>query len=324
MLAPLTLPYALALGAKNAAYARGLLPQRTLGFPVVSVGNLSVGGAGKTPVVIALASLLRHGGIAVDVLSRGYGRRSPLPVEQVDQTGSAARFGDEPLLIARQSGVPVFVGANRFVAGRLAEQAATQTGVHLLDDGFQHRRLARAVDLVVIHPGDRADRLLPAGRLREPFRALRRAHILVIRDDDAETEKALARAGLRKPVWRVRRTLAPPKLVGEAVAFCGIAHPEEFFGSLRAAGITLRAAIAFRDHHRFLESDLRRLAGLASDAAALLTTEKDLQRLDPSAREQLSAAAPLLAVPLRAELIDADQCLAELLAALAPVFAMRK
>ena len=324
MLAPLALPYALALGVKNAAYARGLLPQRTLGFPVVSVGNLSAGGAGKTPVVIALASLLLKGGISVDVLSRGYGRRSSHAVEPVDPHGSARRFGDEPLLIARQTGVPVFVGADRLLAGRLAERAAAQPVVHLLDDGFQHRRLARAVDVVVIHPGDSADRLLPTGWLREPFSALRRAHIMIVREGDAETEEMLVRAGLRKPVWRVRRSIAPPRVAGEAVAFCGIAHPEEFFRSLRAADIALRAAVAFRDHHRFRESDLRMLREQAVGAAALLTTEKDWQRLDVRAREQLSAAAPLLAVPLRAEFVDEQRCLDELLSALAPAFPMRK
>ncbi len=324
MLAPFALPYALVIRAKNAAYAGGLLPQRTLGFPVISVGNLSTGGAGKTPMVIALASLLRSNGIAVDVLSRGYGRRSPVPVERVDPHGSARRFGDEPLLIARQTGVPVFVGADRFFSGQLAEQAAAQAGVHLLDDGFQHRRLARAVDLVVVHPRDRVDRLLPAGRLREPLHALRRAQIIVLRDDDTETEGTLERAGLRTPVWRLRRAITPPRLTGEAVAFCGIAHPEEFFGSLRAHGIALRATIPFRDHHRFRASDLRTLREQAAGATALLTTEKDWQRLDLRAREQLAAAAPLLAVPLQVEFVDEPQCLAELLTALAPVFRMRK
>ncbi len=314
-LLPLQAPYALALALKNSAYTQGWLPQRQLAWPVISIGNLSVGGAGKTPVVIALANVLTAGGLQVDVLSRGYGRKSPQTVERVPSDGDALRFGDEPLLITQAAQVPVYVGASRWAAGALAErEAATahETNIHLLDDGFQHRKLARSVDIVVVHPADLKDRLLPAGRLREPLSALHRADFLILREDDATSEAALRVKGIRKPVWRMRRKLQVPTVSGSAVAFCAIAHPQEFFTSLRAHGITLTGTLAFRDHHRFHPRDLNAIAKSAQGAAALLTTEKDWVRLSSQARRQLSRVAPLLAVPLRAELIDAEACIAAL------------
>ncbi len=314
---PLQLLYRAALGAKNNAYAQGRLRPATLAWPVVSVGNLSVGGAGKTPVVIELARLLRERGVHVDVLSRGYGRRSPQPVERVEASGPARRFGDEPLLIARATGVPVYVGASRLQAGKLAEEAGAKQGVHLLDDGFQHRRLARTSDIVAVHPQDVHDRLLPAGRLREPLSTLHRADFLVLREDDAVSEKALENAGIRKPMWRVRRTLALPPVHGKAFAFCGIAHPNEFFAALQSGGIAVSGTLAFRDHHTFGKADITRIAKLAHGAGVLLTTEKDFVRLSASKREQLARVAPLQAVPLKVEILDADRCMAALLHLLA-------
>ncbi len=338
-LSPFAALYGAALAAKNLGYDRGWLRARGLEWPVVSVGNLSVGGAGKTPIVMELARLLRLHAVPVDVLSRGYGRADARRVERVDKHGDAGRYGDEPLLIARGAGVPVYVGASRWAAGRLAEREAGAAGVHLLDDGFQHRELARTVDIVVVHPRDGSDRLLPAGRLREPLGALGRADFLVLREGDLCSETALRGMGLGKPVWRVRRTLIPPPGVsGNVVAFCGIAHPEEFFEGLRAVidaggngrfppsehGAVLRDTLAFRDHQHFGPRELERLARLGRGASALLTTEKDFQRLPGSAREQLSAVAPLHAVPLRTELLDSEACIGALLALLTARGAMRR
>ena len=311
-LTPLQALYAAGVLLKNFAYDRQWRKPRRLARPVISVGNLSVGGAGKTPVVIALARLLAGHGLAVDVLSRGYGRRSPLPVERVAADGDAGRFGDEPLLIAKAAEVPVYVGASRYRAGLLAETESA-TSLHLLDDGFQHRKLARAVDILVVHPGDAADHLLPAGRLREPWSAVRRADILVLRDEDAHSEALLQQAGIAKPVWRVRRSLALPPHIASAVAFCAIAHPAEFFEGLRRGGLHLRATLAFRDHHAFTRHEQRAIASHAHGVSALLTTEKDYVRLSPRARAELNRAAPLLPVPLVAELVDPDRCLHTLL-----------
>ena len=176
----------------------GVKPKRLAG-PVVSVGNLSAGGTGKTPFVIALAKLLMAQGIAVDVLSRGYGRTGS-GADRVDPEGRAEAFGDEPLLIAREAGVPVFVGAKRLEAGALAEREF-RAQVHLLDDGFQHRQLYRDVDIVLVNSEDLGDRLLPAGNLREPVSALRRATVFAVPSgDDAAVERlralGLTQAGL--------------------------------------------------------------------------------------------------------------------------------
>lgn len=309
---PLQALYAFVAGGRNHAYDKGWLRVRSLCWPVVCVGNLSVGGAGKTPLTLALARLLQARGIHVDVLSRGYGRRSPRAVERVDPQGSADRFGDEPLLLAR-AGIPVYVGADRWAAGVLAERdgGGLPAAVHLLDDGFGHRRLHRDADVVLLHPSDRDGGLLPTGRLREPLSSIRRAHFLVLREEDDATEPALRRTGLNQPVWRVRRTVSVPPVAGPAVAFCAIAHPREFFRALPAP---LARTFAFPDHHRFRPRELAAIAQAARGAAALLTTEKDLVRLPPEARAQLQASAPLHAVPLRAELLDAQACIDALLA----------
>ncbi len=325
VLGPLEGLYGLAVAAKNRGYDRGSLRARTLGWPVVSVGNLSVGGAGKTPVVMELARLLRQREIPVDVLSRGYGRGDTWRVERVDPEGDASRYGDEPLLIARCAGVPVYVGASRWAAGRLAESEASGAGVHLLDDGFQHRQLARTADIVVVHPRDMDERLLPGGRLREPFASLGRADFLVVREDDPGSEAKLHKHRIAKPVWRVRRKLdVPSGISGEAVAFCGIAHPEEFFGGLRRRGVALRDTLAFRDHQRFGPREIREIWKLSRGASALFTTEKDLLRLPRREREDLSAVAPLHAVPLRMELLDSEACIGALLGLLAARGSMRR
>jgi tetraacyldisaccharide 4'-kinase len=165
--------YGAAIAARNGLYERGWLRARRLQGPVVSVGNISAGGSGKTPFVILLGELLRARGIPFDVLSRGYGRKTS-GVLEVDPAGLPQEFGDEPLLIARRLRVPVVVGEDRYEAGRFAEERYGPQ-MHLLDDGFQHRGLARDFDFVLVTPEDARDRLLPAGRLREPMTSLRRA-----------------------------------------------------------------------------------------------------------------------------------------------------
>ena len=311
MLLPLSLPYAIGVAAKNLAYDRSLLRAAALQWPVISVGNLSVGGAGKTPVVIALARLLTAQGIGVDILTRGYGRRSPISNERVPAGANAERYGDEPVLLAEATGVPVYVGASRYASGVLAErdllQASQQLRVHLLDDGFQHRRLARSIDLVVVHPDDVGGRLLPGGRLRESLHSLRRASAVILREEDRNTEAFLWDAGIRRPIWRIRRSFALPPVDGRAFAFCGIAHPEEFFAGLRAAGVCLAGTAAFRDHCRFTPADLTFIKRRARGAVKLLTTEKDLVRLSFDQRQELSSVAPLERVPLTAEFMQESQ-----------------
>jgi tetraacyldisaccharide 4'-kinase len=161
--------------ARNALYDRALVPARKLKGPVVSVGNLTVGGSGKTPFVILLGELLKARGIEFDVLSRGYGRKFK-GIALVDPSGSPEQFGDEPLLIARRLEVPIIVGADRYQAGKFSEDKF-EPRLHILDDGFQHRALAREFDIVLINPEDAHDSLLPRGRLREPLSSLKRADV---------------------------------------------------------------------------------------------------------------------------------------------------
>lgn len=316
VLMPLVPLYAAAVGAKNLACERGWIRQQRLRWPVVSIGNLSMGGSGKTPLTIRLAELFLQRGIAVDVLSRGYGRRGE-DVKRVDPSGEAEDFGDEPLLIAQSTGAPVFVGANRCAAGSQAETAATGPTVHLLDDGFQHRQLARDVDIVVLHRSDFEERLLPAGRLREGFSSLSRAHIIVMRQEDRTLEGELRRRGCNQPVWWIERRLEFPN-ARRVVAFCAIARDEEFFAELRAKGVAVLAKRAWRDHHRYTEADLAELIELRRQhqAEAFVTTEKDLVRITAEQQRTLESAAPLrapkLIVRLQGEAAAMEQLLSML------------
>jgi tetraacyldisaccharide 4'-kinase len=317
-LLPLVPVYAAAVGANNLAYARGWRRPRRLAGPVVSIGNLSVGGSGKTPLTIRLAELLQQQGIAVDVLSRGYGRNSA-EVRRVEPAGSADDFGDEPLLIAQATGVPVFVGPSRYAAGCLAESGGPVPRLHLLDDGFQHRQLARDVDIVVLHRGDFSDHLLPAGRLREPFSSLSRAQIVVLREEDRDLLPELQARGCHAKVWFASRSLVVPA-VRRAIAFCAVARPEEFFSGLRAAGVTLLATRFWRDHHHCSATDIAALVELQRQhqAEAFLTTEKDLVRLYAEQRRVLENAAPLHAVRLEVRLSNEPAVTAQMLELLTP------
>jgi tetraacyldisaccharide 4'-kinase len=318
LLLPLMLLYALGVRLKNLAFDLGWKKPRHLRWPVVSVGNLSVGGTGKTPVVLLLAELFSRRGWQVDVLSRGYGRASQA-VQVVDSRGTAAEFGDEPLLLARR-GVPVVVGAERFEAGRLAEEKFSgQKNLHLLDDGFQHRRLARLVDIVLVRRGDLRDDMLPAGRLREPLCALERADICVLRAEDVDcTGEVLRLMRQSDPsrLWIIdRTTLLPTEMVAQkksALAFCGIGNPEEFFSSLRAAGASLAETIAFRDHYDYTAADVQRLCGIASKSGAncFVTTEKDAARFSPELRARLEDHFPLRIARLELSLQNETEAMA--------------
>jgi len=299
---PLTELYGAASGLRNSLFDRGVLRSRRLEQPVISVGGLSAGGAGKTPFVIALGELLKARGIRFDVLSRGY-RRKTRGVLVVEREGSAADFGDEPLLIARRLGVPVIVGERRYEAGRVAEQKF-QPQLHLLDDGFQHRSLARDFDIVLLTADDFSDRLLPSGRLREPFSSVERADAIVVPSGLATEHPWL----LQKPIWRVERDLLLPDLPTAPIVFCGIARPEQFFAQVRAAGITPAAQLSFGDHHGYDRSDIQRLLAERTNlqAGGFLTTEKDAVNLGTLQHdlEPLAVAVLKLTLDRPADVVD--------------------
>jgi tetraacyldisaccharide 4'-kinase len=300
------------VSARNALYNRRIFKPRHLSWPVVSVGNISAGGSGKTPFVIALAELLLKKGIEIDVLSRGY-RRSTSGVMKVDASGTSEQFGDEPLLIARKLQCPVIVGESRYSAGLYVENqhaGGSENRMHLLDDAFQHRQLHRDFDIVLLNPEDLDDKLLPTGRLRESIASLQRADAIVI-DTDFPLER-LAKGKFQ--VWRVHRKTEIPELNSPVVAFCGIARPQRFFSALRSAGVDLCKKITFRDHHRYTAADVRRLTASQSSVpeSILVTTEKDAINLGG----HLNELRPVV-IPMKIELQDPENALEHLLGPLA-------
>lgn len=305
----LSLLFGAAVSTRNALYSRGLLASRRLQRPVVSIGNLSVGGSGKTPFVLLLGELLKQRGILFDVLSRGYGRQTK-GVAVVDPGGMSRDFGDEPLLIARKLQAPVIIGEDRYAAGRLAEERFPSR-LHLLDDGFQHRALARDFDIVLVTAEDARDRLLPAGRLREPLSSLSRADAVVLTSGAAAEDFPLQ----GKLVWRARRAIVAKDLPKNAVAFCGIARPQNFFIQLKTAGIDPAAQATFGDHHQYSEKDIRDLRMIAANAQAdgFVTTEKDAVNLGG----YFSALTPLVVVPVKMDLADAQAAVGTMLAKVA-------
>ncbi len=309
--APLGALYGAAATWRRHWYARNPSQRRRLARPVISVGNLRVGGSGKTPVVAHLAALLAQGGERPSILSRGYARERETDGVTVVSDGSTilsdvAHAGDEPLLLARAlPTVPVLVCAERSLAGRLAEERFGVT-VHLLDDGFQHLQLARDLDLLLVDPGDLDDRVLPAGRLREPLTNATSADAALVTGADPAAAIG-GRLGIPHS-WSVVRRLGEPRFIGSrtagaaidralrVLAVAGIARPERFFDDLAASGWHVAGAHPFRDHYRFEQRDVEWIAERADldGAGLILTTEKDRVRLE---RLDLSGA-PFASVPL--------------------------
>jgi tetraacyldisaccharide 4'-kinase len=271
--------FQLLIQAREKLYSAGILPTLRLNHPVISVGNLTLGGTGKTPVVIALAEAFRDRGLRPVILSRGYGRTS----RGVLVVGSNwEESGDEPVLMKRRLGnVPVIVGADRYEAGLLAEKKALGN-IFILDDGFQHRRLHRDVDILTIDPAEWAggEALLPRGRWREPKSAVSRAHAACVQEVDGTVNPSLL-----IPTYLVRyeieglysgntKVIAESLKDFEVVAFAGIAKPERFFATLEAMGIHPVKTFRFRDHHHYSRREIENLGG-----DILITTEKDAVRL---------------------------------------------
>jgi tetraacyldisaccharide 4'-kinase len=273
LLLPLSWLFRALVWSRFALYRMGVFRTERLPVPVIVVGNLTVGGAGKTPLTLALVRWLREAGYQPGVISRGYGGRArePLPVEA---DSDPALVGDEPVLIARRAACPVWVARRRAEAGHRLLGRHPEVDVLLTDDGLQHYALARDLELVVVDAarGFGNGRLLPAGPLREPVARLARASALVLNGGSGRVSGPPAfvmnlRAGsfvsLRHPARRVTAEFFRGRRVH---ALAGIGHPERFFQTLAALGLDFSDR-AFPDHHAFQPRDL--------PAGTLIMTEKD-------------------------------------------------
>lgn len=310
-------------------YRRGILPSGSLPRPVISVGNLTAGGAGKTPHVQFLARFLSGEGHRPAVLSRGYRRRTRGVVWASDGKGTVAgarEVGDEPALLARTlPGVPVLVGESRLAAGRECLRGA-DPDLFLLDDGFQHLALRRDLDLLLVdgETGFGNGRTLPLGPLREPPSHARFAHAVIATKcrDAAQGQrrlasippvpgpKAVSRLAPRAMVAPDGRVLPLPSPGEEAAAFCGLADDRHFLGTLRELGFRVREFLPFPDHHRYSLRDLERIRKAAGGLPAV-TTEKDLVRLPRD------LPFPVLAVRVEVEFLAGWGELSRLLLAVA-------
>jgi len=285
LLAPLGFAYGAAAALRVSLYGAGVLASTRLAAPVISIGNLSVGGSGKTPFVGWLASRLRDRGLPVAILSRGYGGSFEgeclIVSEGQAALSDAAVAGDEPVLLARElPGVVVAVGPRRDVVGATVLERFGRR-VLLLDDGFQHLRLQRDLDIVCLAPGDASDRPMPAGRLRELPAALRRAQLRlgVVGANDAPPA-GVDFVARRRAIGAAHLDGSAAELPRRALLVSAIARPERFAADARALGCQVIAHRALRDHHRF---DLQEIEAFAREAQALgaealLTTAKDAVR----------------------------------------------
>jgi tetraacyldisaccharide 4'-kinase len=317
-LAPLGAVFGGAGALRAALYRRGILTQARLAAPVISIGNLAVGGRGKTPLVQRTAELVRDAGRHVAVLSRGYGGsfqgETLIVSDGTHVLADAEQAGDEPVMLGRVlPGVIVAVGRDRAIVGKTLE-ATLRPDVHLLDDGFQHLGLYRGLDIVCVDAEDLRDRPLPAGLLREKPAALARADIVMV-SGEHEDEAGAARASLAQRlgaerVFRVRRAPAGFTDLGGSEApapvrvflLTGIARPERVTADLERQGIVVAGKATFPDHHRFRDQDI---AAALRDAAtagvdAIVTTLKDVPRLPAS----VGSTIPLRVFRVRTEIED--------------------
>ena len=281
--------------ARRAAFVSGRRPGERAGVPVIVVGNLAIGGAGKTPLAVTLVEALRQRGFRPGVISRGYGRRS-VEARRVGPDDLPATVGDEPLLIARRTGVPVAVAARRIEAARLLVESG-EVDVLVADDGLQHYALARDLEILVIDGRRRLGnaRLLPAGPLREPIERAAACDFIVINGGEAAAGEVPMRLELAGAVSLEGAETRPLSsfLDGPVHAVAGIADPERFFGALRGLGLA-PIAHPFPDHHPFAPSDLT-----FGDDLPVLMTEKDAVKCIPI------APSNTWAVPVSAVLPDA-------------------
>lgn len=305
----LSLPYSAVTRIRNRLYSCGTLKTHHAGVPVICIGNLTTGGTGKTPLVVWLCRHVREKGLECATLTRGYRTQK-------------GKLSDEPALLAAQCpDVPVVVNPDR-VAG--ATEAIQDHGAQVLvmDDGFQHRRLARDLDIIAIDATNPFGygRVLPAGLLREPLTGLKRAHAAVLTRCDQVAEEDLSR--IEEEIRRINRNLAIARSVHAPIAirtttgaelpleqmrgkrifaFCGIGNPQAFSRTVSQLGATLVGTRAFDDHYRYTPQDLKAVQDQARslDAALVLTTQKDWTKIEPSELPQQGPPLACLAIDLQ-------------------------
>ncbi len=287
--ATLLTPFAALYGA--VAARRLAVPGRDVGIPVICIGNLDLGGAGKTPTALAVGELLQAAGATPFFLSRGYGGSLAGPVRVEPARHTAAMVGDEPLLLARLA--PAVVARDRALGANFAR--ARGASVVVMDDGFQNPSLAKHLSILVVD-GTRGignGRVFPAGPLRAPLQAqLARAHAILVIGEEGRGEEARTVASIREaargpklPVFQGRLIPDPADIAASSghrvLAFAGIGNPEKFFATLAAAGIDAAVRRSFADHHAYTGADAGSLIAEADRGGlTLVTTEKDFVRLD--------------------------------------------
>jgi tetraacyldisaccharide 4'-kinase len=287
-LLPLSWAFGGVVALRRRLFREGVLASHSLPVPVVVVGNLLAGGAGKTPTVIAIVALLRRHGRKPGIVSRGYGRDASA-VAEVVPGAEVRRVGDEPLLLARRTKVPVFVGTDRVAAGHALLQAHPAVDVVVADDGLQHLALVRDIEVLVLDDrGAGNDRLLPAGPLREPLpRALQKHQLVLYSAGAASTplpgfvgQRALAGVAPLDAWWRGE----PPSVDAlealrgrKVVAAAGLARPDGFFAMLRGHGLDV-AELPLPDHHDF------RALPWPVTTPDVVVSEKDAVKIDPKQR----------------------------------------
>jgi tetraacyldisaccharide 4'-kinase len=303
---PLSVPYGLAMRVRAWMYKNAWLKRKCLNRPVISVGNITVGGTGKTPMVIWLAERLLAEGKRVAILSRGY-------------RGSSGTSDEIELMRQRLQDRVVFgVGADRYAEGQRLE--ATGVDVFILDDGFQHLRLARDMDIVLVDSTRplQHEFILPAGRLREPLSSLNRAHAVIFtRTEQSElTISAIQKfpqfaiypavtklLGFRKQGVGDSHEPLRASITGSCFAFCGIGNPVAFFANLERWGLQLAGRRIFQDHHRYTSGEIAELerAAQSAGASALVTTEKDAHNIGQALSSRLPIEIAVVALEIRDE-----------------------
>jgi tetraacyldisaccharide 4'-kinase len=327
LLTPLSGLYGALARARARAYAKGWLASQSVDAPVFSVGNLTTGGTGKTPLVAWLAQFLADEGRRVCVLTRGYGRENPrarvLVSDGKNVLADALTGGDEPLWLAEKlpGAAAVVADADRVAAARWAMREL-KSDCFVLDDGFQHLRLRRDFDLVAVDAANPwgGGYALPAGHLREPLTALQRADAIVLTRVEQSTDLSALAAqiveiGGGKPVFAARTKVTglreawgkpgfAPSAETRWLAFCALGHPAAFFRLAESAGYRLARVKAFRDHYSYRPTDLTELLKQAREnkAEALLTTAKDAVKLRGMAGE-----LPLYVMDIEPEIEKADE-----------------